>query len=204
MSIPGNALWHAFRDGSKFMLAGDAGAISLPSGRVVASDPLLDPWQPPFSTSVPPGNYPVHLALADDDVALVMVLFREGQPEKWKRAKPQSFSVDSAAGCLMDCGVARFLRRKADSEKYDRYSRRFEDALAETGQWANFALDSPPDANIFLFHTWGGDGTFPVFFGYDAERELVCLVVDMLVEPCSAEPAKDNQPSSDSSDGDGG
>jgi hypothetical protein len=66
----------------------------------------------------------------------------------------------------------------------------FEDALAETGKWANVGLDAVPDASIVLFHTWGGNGTFPVFFGYDTERELTCLVVDMLVEPCAAEPAK--------------
>jgi hypothetical protein len=188
---PRNALWQAFRDGASFRMAEsdqtmtmrceDAGSISLPSGRIVAADPILDPWRPPFSTSVPPGTYSVHLALADNDVALVMVLFQEGQPATWKKANPQSFSVDSATGCVMDYTLARFLRRKANDGKYDRYSRCFEDALAETDQWANVALDLMPDANIVLFHTLGGDGTFPVFFGYNAERQLACLVVDMLL-----------------------
>lgn len=52
--------WNAFRDGATFKLGGsghvvtmkseDAGSLALPSGRIVASDPFLDPWQPPFST----------------------------------------------------------------------------------------------------------------------------------------------------------
>ncbi len=126
--------------------------------------------------------------MGDDDVALLMVLFKEGQPTVWKRAKPKAFSVDSATACLMDYSVARFLRRKANTCNYDRYSRLFEDALAETAQWANVGLDFMPEANIVLFHTWGGDGVFPVFFGHDADGEVMCLVVDMFVEPCTAEP----------------
>ncbi len=31
------------------------------------------------------------------------------------------------------------------------------------------------------FHTFGGDGTFPSFYGYDARDRLVCLVTDMLL-----------------------
>ena len=132
MKNPGNALWWAFEDGCEFRPNGserivtmhceDAGSISLPSGRIVVSDPLLDPWRPPFSTTVLPRSYSVHLALGNDEVALVMVLFKEGRPTIWTRAKPESFSVDSATGCLMDYTAARFLRRKANAGKYNRYS----------------------------------------------------------------------------------
>lgn len=200
MNPPDNSLWRSFQDGVKYRLDGsdrivtmrseDAGSIRLSSGRIVASDPLLDPWRRPFSISVPPGSYSVHLALGDEAVALVMVLFMQGEPIRWKNAKPQSFSVDSATACLMDHDVARLLRRKATAGKYHRYTRWFEDALAETG-WANVGVDQVSEANLVLFHTWAGDGTFPVSFGYDAQEELICLVVDMLVGPCGVEPVSD-------------
>jgi hypothetical protein len=83
--LPNQALWHAFRDGYRFtsvhgetfeMSTYDGGTLVLPSGRIVASDPLLGPWCQPFSVRVRPGEYPVSVAVAADDVALVMVRFR--------------------------------------------------------------------------------------------------------------------------------
>lgn len=116
-----------------------------------------------------------------------MVLFKEGEPAVWKRGRPPLVSVDSANACLMDYKLARYLRRKAEAGKYDRLIKRFEDALAETGKYGLTTLDAIPDATVVIFHTWGGDGAFPAFFGYDDSDELICLVIDMLVEPAEAE-----------------
>jgi hypothetical protein len=183
-----NDLWLAFRDGHKFELDGgdrfitmrpaDAGSLILPSGRIVASDPILNAWNPPFKTSIAPGTYPVHIALGNEDVAFVMVLFDDGPPTRWRKAKPPYFSVDSATGCLMDFRVARFLRQKAEAGKYDRYTHIFDNALVETGLWANVPIGS--SANVVLFHTWGGDGSFSVNFGLDDDDAPICLVIDML------------------------
>lgn len=160
------------------MQSTDAGSLALPSGRIVVSDPLLAPWKRPFQSQVTPGTYPVHLALGDDDVALVMILFNEGPPERWTRARPETFSVDSATGCLMDYRVARFLRQKAEDKKYDRYVQKFEDALAETGLSGSVQIGA--GGSVFVFKTWGGDGTFPAYFGWAGEQEPTCLVIDML------------------------
>jgi hypothetical protein len=129
-------------------------------------------------TRVTPGAYPVHLALADDEIALVMLLFSDAAPRRWKKAKPESFVVDSATGCLMDHRVSRFLRQKAEDGKYDRFTRRFDDALAESGSWGTAEIGS--SGRVFLFRTWGGDGVFPVYFGFDDEGDPACLVIDML------------------------
>lgn len=191
MELPGNALWDAFTDGHRFQTDDgefvttrimDAGALVLPTGRIVVSDPILDPFNKPFSVAVAPDNYPVLLSLIKDDVALVMVNFAEGPPVRWQRTKPENFGVDSVTGCLMDHKVSRFLRRKAVEDKYDRYSRRFQDALQENeGLWGNYCVDRSTGANVVLFRTWGGDGTFPSFFGYNAGGEVVCLVTDMFL-----------------------
>jgi hypothetical protein len=185
-----DVLWQAFEDGHQFTLddgrvvtmrSADAGPLMLPSGRIVVSDPILDPSNRPFSTSVEPGSYSIHLALDDDEVALVMVMFKEGQPITWKRSKPRDFSVDSGTGCIMDHQVARFLRRKAKADKYERFIKVFEDALAETG-WGSASPIPTLWANVFVFRTLGGDGTFPIFFGYDAEGDVICLVIDMFTD----------------------
>jgi hypothetical protein len=191
MELPSNALWDAFSDGHRFVTddgeslttrIADAGALVLPTGRIVASDPILDPFSKPFSVAVPADTYAVLLSLIQDDVALVMVNFAEGPPVRWQAAKPETFGVDSAIGCLMDHEVSRFLRRKAENERYDKYIRRFQDAMEENeGLWGSYCVDSESGANVVLFRTWGGDGVFPSFFGYNADDEIVCLVTDMFL-----------------------
>jgi hypothetical protein len=126
--------------------------------------------------------YPVLLSLIKDDVALVMVNLGEGPPVRWHAAKPATFGVDSATGCLMDDKVCSFLRRKAEEDKYDKFIRRFQDALEENeGLWGNCCVGSATGANVVLFRTWRGDGVFPSFFGYNVEGEVVCLVIDMFL-----------------------
>jgi hypothetical protein len=191
MELPNIALWDAFTEGHRFQTddgdavstrIADAGALVLPTGRIVASDPILDPFNKPFSVAVPADTYPVLLSLIKDDVALVMVNFAKGPPVRWQAAKPKNFGVDSATGCLMDNTVCRFLRRKAQKGQYDKYIRRFQDAMAENeGLWGSYCVDSDSGANVVLLRTWGGDGVFPSFFGYNADGEVVCLVTDMFL-----------------------
>ena len=128
MNLPSLALWQAFEEGRQFtsnsgrvftMSVSDAGVLCLPTGKVVLCDPLLDPSDEPLSVSVDPGDYPVFIALADDEVALVMVQFVEGTPARFEPTVPSHFSVDSASAALLDAKLARLLRRK------DRYVDRF-------------------------------------------------------------------------------
>jgi hypothetical protein len=191
MELPSNALWDAFTDGHRFDMGdgqsvttriADAGALVLPTGRIVVSDPILDPFRKPFSVAVPAATYPVLLSLIKDEVALVMVNFAEGPPVRWQAAKPETFAVDSATGCLMDYKVCRFLRRITEDDKYGSYIHRFQDAIEENEElWGNYCVDRSSGANVVLFRTWGGDGVFPSFFGYNAADEVVCLVTDMFL-----------------------
>jgi hypothetical protein len=191
MELPSNALWDAFTDGHRFETDDggsvitrivDAGGLVVPTGRIVVSDPILDPFNKPFSVAVPADTYPVLLSLIKDDVALVMVNFAKGPPVHWKPAKPETFGVDSATACLMDHKVCRFLRRKAENDKYDNFIQRFQDAIEQNeGLWGNYCVDTESGANVILFRTWGGDGVFPSFFGYNAEGEVTCLVTDMFL-----------------------
>src|SRR5262245_27095920 len=97
MELPSIALWDAFTDGHRFETddgesvstrVADAGTLVLPTGRIVVSDPILDPFSKAFSVPVPADTYPVLLSLIKDDVALVMVNLAEGPPVRWQAAKP--------------------------------------------------------------------------------------------------------------------
>lgn len=189
MKVPGPALWNAFADGAFVEVDNgittntrtlDAGHLTLPTGRIVASDPFLDPWTEPFTVRVPPGVYPVFLAIMQNDVALAMVSFGEGPPVSWQSADPPMFGVDSGHGCLMDQKVCRFLRQKAEADRYERYSKAFQEALDEgDGLWGHRCIDRESGANVVLFRTWGGDGRFASYFGYATDGSLACLVTDM-------------------------
>jgi hypothetical protein len=67
------------------------------------------------------------------------------------------------------------------ANKYDGYRHQFS-AVFELGDpWGSICLDELSSTNVFVFHTWGGDGRFPSFYGYDANGKLVCLITDMFL-----------------------
>jgi hypothetical protein len=181
-------LWTVFADGAQAVTEEgtisahtiELGHLTLPTGRIVASDPILDPWNEPFSVQVQTGSYPAFMAVVQGDSALIMISFGNGPPATWESTNPPLFGVESATGCLMDQKVCRFLRRKAEADRYERYTKRFTEAFEETdGLWANYCIDQESGANVLLFRTWGGDGLFPSFFGYTADGLPTCLVTDM-------------------------
>ena len=190
MDLPDIALWHAFNDGHRFVTTGEtvttrvenAAELVLPTGRIVVSDPVLNPFNEPFSVAVEPGAYPVLLSYIKDEIGLVMVYFADGPPIRWEVSNPSDFHVDSGRGCLMDQKICRFLRRKAENDQYERYLERFGNFLEESeDQWENYCLSTESGANMILFRTHGGDGVFPAFFGFNSDDEVVCLIIDMFL-----------------------
>ncbi|HVK77070.1 MAG TPA: DUF4241 domain-containing protein [Kofleriaceae bacterium] len=166
------------------------GTLRLPSGRIVAADPFLA--QPAFTTTVPPGAYPVELLLAtypdDEDGALeeriwlARIVFRREPPVAWAlavipgqdvltlgRGHELGYGVDSGTGCFADGGL---------------FERITGDEAIHAG--LNQQLDGPTrpailrhgdgDADLIGFSC--DDGTYPSWFGLDAGGAPVCLVTD--------------------------
>lgn len=54
------------------------------------------------------------------------------------------------------------------------------DALDWTGsaEWFDIPLDEDTGANMFLFASGWGDGTYSSYWGYAADDSLVCLLTD--------------------------
>jgi Protein of unknown function (DUF4241) len=158
-------LVRAFRDGERFgdctMRVIEVDQLVLPTGRIVACDAgaLLQGAEPAYTRGVPPGHYPVHVALLTDPagpphtVACARVRFQDRPVARWELAlrpgwdpstlKPGyqlGYGVDGGTGCFVDeLAVARL------APEQQRYRRDFQEmARAVLGNPdAYFALMPP-------------------------------------------------------------
>jgi hypothetical protein len=127
-------LVRAFRNGERFgnatMRVAEVGELVLPTGRIVACDPAYlrsgHSREKAYTRAVPPGRYPVRLALLRRDgvpaiypnletVACAEVRFRQVPVERWEMALQPGwnptklrpgyhlgYGVDSGTGCFLD------------------------------------------------------------------------------------------------------
>jgi hypothetical protein len=166
-----------------------AGVLRMPSGRLVATDPAwIHAGAPPFTTTVPPGEYPVLLSLvrwADDPqherVAAAKLVIRDDPVASWELAllpgQDPLFLRDGAFfGFGVDAGMACFFDAIATS------------AMARQGE--TFTLgdnitaelsDPESGANLIAFDSGWGDGLYPTWIGRTSSGDLACFVADMLL-----------------------
>jgi hypothetical protein len=206
----------AFRDGATFhtnylgkfhVERREVGKLDVPTGRLVACDPLVFPETQPFRRRVPPGRYSVILSIAhippaegkgtaDQRIACAMLCLGRRVPRRWQMAvqtgqrlrglKPNEFygyPVDSGTGCFMDLKAARVLdgRMHDDPDYFERLLKAAEPVSVPTRDWADFQLDTELGLNVVFFSSGFGDGTYPSYWGFDGAGGLACLVTDFRV-----------------------
>ncbi|MBD2105684.1 DUF4241 domain-containing protein [Nodosilinea sp. FACHB-13] len=138
----------AFRDGYQFQYnlpydgpqtveftTQSIGELVLPSGQLIACDPLLPPdLRYCFTQTVKPGRYPVVLSLAgfkprqDRRIDCAMLQVSQQMPVRWELAilnsdgpaNYQNYGVDSGTGSFMDAEVAQILKQmdEPDPDEY--------------------------------------------------------------------------------------
>lgn len=136
--MPNDDFSWAFQDGSNVTIGEDhvpatfsmqeVADLHLPSGEIVACDPLVGPDDPAFERRVVPNSYPVVLCIArrpnaQDRVACAIARFSDAPASRYVMAtrpgqdtaslKPGyvfAYGVDSGIGCFMDPLAARALR----------------------------------------------------------------------------------------------
>ena len=129
MTNPGlfNRFFAPAADLADFVHILDIGPLSLPSGRLIAADPLvgLDRDTPPFTRSLPPGEYPVQLCILSDDphknygeYAAARVCFTERQAVRFEQAlvgteDPAGVEAGKSFGFPVDTGMACFCDAEA-------------------------------------------------------------------------------------------
>lgn len=173
-----------------------AGNITLPTGQIVAADPLVECGRLPFTITVMPEEYPVTLSLAqigsERRVAYATIQFSHQQAIKWEMAliAGQSVSelgadeffgygVDSGTGCFMDYATAQFIACSLDEETFAaELIEKMEQAPWRNGSHVNLRLNGLADGNLIAFPSGWGDGAYPSYFGFDEAGRITQLVTD--------------------------
>ncbi|WP_236207279.1 DUF4241 domain-containing protein [Pseudomonas tohonis] len=173
------------------------GELELPTGQLVACDPLVS-CDGPFTQPVPKGRFPLQLAIArigdDERVAFARIVFAPGPATRWEMALvngqdpntlgPDEFfgyGVDSGTGGFMDAAALRSYEARRDQEG-EAFDERLFAELDKTYQHTRSWYLLPTDAgNVAFFSSGYGDGAYPSYFGYDANGRLVAVVTDFLL-----------------------
>ena len=154
------------------------GELVITSGKLVACDPAVFEEITPFTQEVPPGRYPVILALVRYErdlvpyeyVASAMLRFNDRAAVRLERAiagaSSVEYDVETGTGCFMDKDAA--MRLSHTSIRYGDWN-----ALS----W-EAAFDESTGLNVIAFSTGFGDGSYCSCWGYDAQGNPVYLATD--------------------------
>ncbi len=175
------------------------GDLELPSGRLVAFDPLVAPETEPFEHEVEPGTYPVELVIAEmrDEarLAYAVIRFADHMATRWQVAwvdgeedevevgeGPGGFHVESSIVCLAD---ERAAGRIIDIENIDgeeEFERLIRHALRRGlrgGSPYGHAVVELPVTDSGNLPTFEADpGIYTSHWGFDSSGELSMFVVD--------------------------
>ena len=176
------------------------GKIKLPTGRIVANDPMCNFQMEPFERTVAPGEYPVMLYIAhmndDQRVAFAEIRFTEELPAEFELATVSGddvsklgdddffgYGVDTGTGGFMDeitCGELKKIIYESDDYTFDSLDDALDKSYVPTYDTANVCL---PDSehNVVAFSSGFGDGTYPSFWGFDKNGDLCSLITDFMV-----------------------
>ena len=150
--------------------------LHLPTGKIVACDPLVNAETLPFDRTVPPGDYPVDVCVSRERVAAVRIVFAAGTPTRW--VAEDSYGVDTGLGCFMDATTAALLveRQTALLETQNYY----DDVIANqlTGRWLDHHPVADRPENCAIVQSGLGDGLYTTYWGLDASDTPLCLVTD--------------------------
>jgi hypothetical protein len=182
--------------------------LKLPTGQLLACDPMLIGETQPLHVAILPGEYAVILCLRGYDrskrnayevPSFVEVRLREGEVRHWRALAPRGvpphdpddrqvwgYPVDSATGALMDASIAGDdIAIQAGAYSNTDQPILFEqieiarDRVGGAPWWlVEVHLSTGSDANVIGFDT-GSDGTFACYGGYSETGDLLCVVNDL-------------------------
>ncbi|AZA53259.1 DUF4241 domain-containing protein [Chryseobacterium sp. G0201] len=163
----------------------------------------------PYFIQAPKGNFPVTIAVVKsedwgDRYAVVKVEFTKEKPVIYREALIGieelegvteddffGFGVDAGLGCITDAEVLPFVDKfvaetDVDNVYDDYFAGIFEQSYKdhpnnqrEAGDWINWTV---PNTNyqIPMFASGFGDGSYPVYFAYDANGEICGLYIQFI------------------------
>lgn len=184
------------------------GELYLPTGKIVASDPsdLESRIEEYFEREVPPGKYPVELAIrhpfplgeprnfartacmrirfCDEPIAeWIIATTHEQNPDDLLPFQIYGYGVDAGMGSFADtAGLVAAYQRYEDEGKdifEDFYIGQLLPAI-EAADWqnANILIDPTTGANLIVCSSGEGDGYYGSYWGLSAAGKTVSLVTD--------------------------
>lgn len=184
----------------------EAGKIILPTGRLIACDPLITNDMKEFKIHFPQGEFPVlvHKERDSNCIAYVEVVFGEEEIVEWKLATTEDqnieelkgeeifgYPVESGMGCLMDFETQdclnhlekRLFHRKG-AEFMGIYEEFFHDHFFdENGAIDQFAFLKPDEekpGNLFAFETGYGEGFYASYIGFGIDNQPIKLLTEFI------------------------
>ncbi|MCL2558079.1 MAG: DUF4241 domain-containing protein [Treponema sp.] len=181
----------------------DLGALHLPTGKIIAGDPILPDHLNAFSQTVDPGAYTVSVYLQEERPSLAAIKFSDKKAAKWEMAlckgqdieklgKKNTFfgyDVDSGKGSFMDEEILQklnTLRGGFDNNLYKLF-RNADCALVAIKECLQ-KLNMDSERSVFdiftesdtaaVFASGWGDGRYPSYFGMDENGKPCILVTD--------------------------
>ena len=184
----------------------EAGKIHLPTGKLIACDPLISNDMPEFEQVFPTGSFAVnvHKERESNCVAYVEIIFSEREIANWKLATRSGenaselkegeifgYPVESGMGSFMDFETQdglnhlekRLFHRKG-ADFMGIYEEFFHDHFFdENGAIDQFAFLKPEDekeGNIFAFETGYGEGFYASYIGLDGEGNPAKIITEFI------------------------
>lgn len=184
----------------------EAGKIHLPSGKLVACDPLITHDMKEFVIHFPVGDFPVFVHKERDSncIAYVEIVFQNEEATTFKMATTEGqhiedlqgeevfgYPVESGMGCFMDAETQDslnhlenrlFHRKGADFMGiYEEFFHgHFFDENGAIDQFAFLKPDEEKPGNIFAFETGYGDGFYASYIGFGAENQPVKIITEFI------------------------
>ena len=165
----------------------DAGLLTLPSGRIVATD-ALELGGVPFSVEAPPGTHPVTVLTVTDPfgpgrvTAAAMVRVGRGDPVRWDSEPFDPSLLDDVDPFMVTGGSAALLSPEAmaalgDDADFDAYRSTVEAQLSEDVA-VEIGLDAAAGANAVAFDVGDSAGWLGMHVGLDADGQPVAYLID--------------------------
>lgn len=178
----------------------EIGTLQVPSGKLIACDPLEDYDRRPYSREVPKGAYPVFLYRDAESNAIGMAKIKisDKKPVKWEMAllkgqditslPPEGyfgFYVNNELACFMDAITADLyvecmaaVEEQLGDDFVGYYDNVLVDELDKNDDiYVNHLPAADSQLNLMIFSS-GWDGCFASYWGLDENGEVCCLLTD--------------------------
>ena len=179
--------------------------VVLPTGQVAGCNPLVNADEaPPFTVVVWAGRYPLRAWVAvlyqrgtewQRRAAALQLAVRDDRAVRWEPAlvagqDPSALGEDAYFGYPVDAGAgtwpiwslfARWPPGAASAPRRSTSRAQFPGAPVPGAIGA--VTDQQTGANVVTVGSGWGDGVYPTFVGYTANRDVATFVTDFMVVP---------------------